>query len=160
MKNLYKEKKRELNLNLRKQLDLLDKLESTEYQLLETSEDTESLDEIMHKQNVRKGLTNISDKCFNFFLLLDKKIRLLETTANIDIHGTNFHSFVISQLQKDESLLNAFNSQFSTQISQEEAKTLQNEFISKYSMMSLCQLRKSYLKDMKSQKNRSTQKAN
>lgn len=152
MKNLYKEKKRELNLNLRKQLDLLDKLESTEYQLLETSEDTESLDEIMRKQNVRKGLTNISDKCFNFFLLLDKKIRLLETTANIDIHGTNFHSFVISQLQKDESLLNAFNSQFSTQISQEEAKTLQNEFISKYSMMSLCQLRKSYLKDMKSQK--------
>jgi hypothetical protein len=51
--------------------------------------------------------------------------------ANIDIHGTNFHSFVISQLQKDESLLNAFNSQFSTQISQEEATTLQNEFISK-----------------------------
>jgi hypothetical protein len=81
------------------------KLESTEYQLLETSEDIESLDEIMRKQNVRKGLTNISDKCFNFFLLLDKKIRLLETTANIDIHGTNFHSFVISQLQKDESLL-------------------------------------------------------
>jgi hypothetical protein len=67
----HKENKRELNLNLRKQLDLLDKLESTEYQPLETSEDTESLDEIIRKQNVRKGLTNISDKCFNFFVFWD-----------------------------------------------------------------------------------------
>lgn len=37
-------------------------------------------------QNVRKMWTNITYKCISFFMLLERKIRLIEKSANIDLH--------------------------------------------------------------------------
>ena len=90
LKNLYKPSKKQETANLREQLELLQQLEATEHNLLESSIDKDSLTETIRRQNVRKGLTNICDSCFNFFLLLDKKIRILETSANLDLYGSNF----------------------------------------------------------------------
>lgn len=152
IKDLYKVKKREECSRLRHQLDLLHHLEASEHQLMQSSNDKESLEETSRGQNVRKGLTNITDQSFNFFMLLDKKIRLIETSTNIDLNGTNFHSFVISQLLSDQSLFRSFCDQFVMHVEIDDAQVLYNEILQKYSLMSLSQLRKRYLKDVKAQK--------
>lgn len=158
IKDLYKLKKREECSRLRHQLDLLHHLEASEHQLMQRSEDKESLEETSRRQNVRKGLTNITDQSFNFFMLLDKKIRLIETSTNIDLHGSNFHSFVISQLQSDQLLFKSFCDQFEVHVEKDDAQVLFGEIVQKYSLMSLSQLCKRYLKDVKAQKTEANRK--
>lgn len=125
---------------------------------MQRSEDKESLEETSRRQNVRKGLTNITDQSFNFFMLLDKKIRLIETSTNIDLHGSNFHSFVISQLQSDQLLFKSFCDQFEVHVEKDDAQVLFGEIVQKYSLMSLSQLCKRYLKDVKAQKTEANRK--
>lgn len=159
IKDLYKLKKREECSRLRHQLDLLHHPEASEHQLMQRSEDKESLEETSRRQNVRKGLTNITD--FNFFMLLDKKIRLIEISTNIDLHGSHFHSFVISQLKSDQLLFKSFCDQFEVHVEKDDAQVLFSDIVQKYSFMSLSQMRKRYLKDVKAQKTEaSSQKAN
>lgn len=119
---------------------------------MQRSEDKESLEETSRRQNVRKGLTNITDQSFNFFMLLDKKIRLIETSTNIDLHGSNFHSFVISQLQSDQLLLKSFCDQFEVHVEKDDAQVLFSDIVQKYSLMSLSQMRKRYMKVVEAQK--------
>lgn len=57
--------------NLLTEKELLEHLEASESEL-EYSVERESLKEIERKQNIRKGLTNVTDKCSTFF----QKLRL------------------------------------------------------------------------------------
>lgn len=68
------------------------------------------------------------------------------------MHGSNFHSFVISQLQSDQLLFKSFCDQFEVHVEKDDAQVLFSEIVQKYSLMSLSQMRKRYLKDVKAQK--------
>ena len=70
VQNLYNRKKVMLVEQLIIEKTMLEHLEVSEHELLETSSDLQSLQEIIRKQNTRRGLTNVSDICFNFFVHL------------------------------------------------------------------------------------------
>ncbi|KAJ8305771.1 hypothetical protein KUTeg_016316 [Tegillarca granosa] len=140
---LYRPKEIESLRRLKTEIDLLGELESNE-----------SSPEIERKQNIRKGLTNVTDSCSNFFQKLDKEIRQLETETNINIYGKNIGNFIKTTIMNNQTMLNAFSSLFILQ-SEKEMEVLPSLFedlISKYSMMSLSQLRKEYLNLVKVKK--------
>lgn len=93
--------------------ELLEHLEATETEL-ESSSEKESLKEIERKQNIRKGLTNVTDECSVFFQHLDTKVRSLQTYKKLDIQGPNFSSFLKMELNKDLSLGTEWNNLFKT----------------------------------------------
>jgi hypothetical protein len=51
---------------------------ATEEEIFQTTTDLSSLMDVKRKQNIRKGLTNVTDSCFQFFLDLDDRVRRLE----------------------------------------------------------------------------------
>lgn len=58
--------------------------------LLETSNCKESLHDTKRRQNLRCSLDNV----FDFFQLLDLKIRSLETNENVNLHGADIYDFI------------------------------------------------------------------
>lgn len=152
---MYNRKKVKEMENLLTEKELLEHLEASESEL-EYSVERESLKEIERKQNIRKGLTNVTDKCSAFFQKLDSKIRSLQTHKNLDIHGTKFSSFLRSNLNEDGKLRNEWRSLFPAYEKNEEIYKLQDNILEqvydKYSRMSIVQLRKEYLQQKKIKK--------
>ena len=70
-----------------KEVRILETLTETEASLLDCSSDQESLEFTKKIQNLRRGLTNISDNFFNFFTILDDKVQQLMTELAVNIHG-------------------------------------------------------------------------
>ena len=109
---------------------------------MEHSSDKESLYETERKQNMQKGLTNISDDAHNFFMILDQKIRKLEMTANLNLYGSNFSIFLHSELNSDNLIFESWKNLFMPSLDQNTYKSLLDEILLKYCSMSLAQLRK------------------
>jgi hypothetical protein len=59
-----------------------------------------------------KGLTNISDDAHKFFIILDQKIRKLETTANLNLYGSNFSKFLHTELNNDNLIFESWTNLF------------------------------------------------
>lgn len=155
-------------------VQLLDQLKSTEHLLLATSQHQESLHETKRRQNLRGGLTNISDEAFHFFQMLDKATVSLETTANLHLHAENFDSFLVDKLTTDRSLIETWSKLFKVDIPQvssseradnlllqHTARTdiLFHDVLRKYINMSSGQLRKNYLRTLNVAKAEATRKA-
>ena len=90
--NLYKQNMKAAANKYDKEVRLLETLTDTESSLLDSSTDQESLIYTKQKQNLRGGLTNISDECFDFFVCLDIQLQQLMTELAVNIYGKNFHS--------------------------------------------------------------------
>lgn len=74
-RNLYKKNNQgKVNL-IDKEIRFLEELVVSEEEIFEKSTEITSLIEIQRKQNIRHGLTNVTDACFEFFIEMDKKIR-------------------------------------------------------------------------------------
>ena len=86
--NLYN-KDRTFFYSLLHDLHFIDTLTPKEDDILASSTDPESLNVTSYRQNANRPLLNISDPCFNFFLLLDKKRLLIQTTDFIHTFGSN-----------------------------------------------------------------------
>ena len=56
------------------------------------------------KQNVTQCLTYIRDKCFNFFLILDSKIRQIMTIENFKLHKSQIFEKCRSYIRNDNDL--------------------------------------------------------
>ena len=93
-------------------LRLLDSLRAAEETLQAISSDPASLEVTAFKQNMRWGLTNITDSAQEFFLLLSEKVTQLETEETLHEHGKDMFKFVTDELQKDESLCDKWNELF------------------------------------------------
>ena len=48
----------------------------TEEEIFQTTTDLSSLMDVKIKQNILKGLTNVTDSCFQFFLDLDDRVKI------------------------------------------------------------------------------------
>ena len=148
-KNLYKNACKKNIQSLSIELDLLQHLCEAEGILFEISEEQESLCETARKQNVRKGLTNISDETYHFFLNLDKAIRNLEALKNIRLYGQKFFSYIQKELFCNKTLRQSFGNLFPPTAEKDILDTLLKEILSKYGLMSLSQLSRNYLEEMK-----------
>lgn len=76
----------------------------SEEEIFEKSKEITSLIEIQRKKNIRHGLTNVTDACFEFFIEMDKKIRDLETLNNLTLYTSNIYSFISAEISKSESI--------------------------------------------------------
>jgi hypothetical protein len=85
---------------LQNQLKLVNFLCTSYADLTQQSKDPLSLEETKRKQNEREGLTNITDKAFEFFEKLEQLCWQLLTHVNLAVHGKNLFSFVKSELKK------------------------------------------------------------
>lgn len=120
--------------------------------LFEKSAEQESLFETAKRQNIRKGLTSVSDDAYYFFLELDKTIRKLETPGNLNIHGNNFYEFIQSKLQSDTLLRAKFELLLHPKVDKNVVGKLFSEIVSKYGVISLSQVRRNYLQESKVKK--------
>ena len=56
------------------------------------------------KQNIREGLTNITDEGYLFFEKLNNKIRELETFQNLHERGANVIKYIKEEILKNQEL--------------------------------------------------------
>jgi hypothetical protein len=85
-------------------LILLDHLTDTSEELAQTSEDKGSLYETERRQNIRAGLTHISDKAFYFFTKLCSATLFLQTPETLTAAGENIQHFIKEHLQSNTDL--------------------------------------------------------
>ena len=90
---------------------LLDSLTATEIQL-QNSTHPESLKETFRKQNMRHGLTNITDKAYGFFMELVEIIARLENTGSLQVYGPALPDHVKSQILHDSKLYESWVANF------------------------------------------------
>lgn len=75
-------------------------------------------------------LPNITDININF-LLIYRKLRLIEKSSNVDLHGSKCNSFVISQPQSGYSLFKNLSITFGLYVEKDD-KVLFDEIAQKY----------------------------
>ncbi|XP_060602232.1 uncharacterized protein LOC132755380 [Ruditapes philippinarum] len=141
----------------REKVDLLNQIITSYYDLLNDSSFPQSLETTARKQNIRQGLTNITDSAFVFFSELNHKLRLLETYQNLYKHGKNTIEMVKSEILADSNILEQwfklFNSTFD-----ELVLELFNEVISKFIYVSASHFRKDFLRSQTIEKSKAHRK--
>ena len=158
-RNLYKKSTRAITMQVDQEVKLLQHLTEGEAYLLRTSTDQDSLLHVKQKQNLRGGLTHISDSAFNYFESLDVNFQKIENESNLNLHGKNFYSFIQTEVQNNSELFAKWEQIFEniciTDIesqpspSSDVLRSLHCEIIAKYIMMSSSQFRRDYLRKMK-----------
>ncbi|KAK3093385.1 hypothetical protein FSP39_014871 [Pinctada imbricata] len=161
MDNVYKAKNVKLVNNLIVKKDMIEHLLVSESEITESSKFVESLHETCRRQNIRKGLTHISDDCFNFFKTLDREVRKLESNANLQLHGKNFPLFQKTELSNMPSVTTEWKELFVQCDVNVQASFIHEifaEVIEKYLRMSNAQLRKDYMTSQHLKKSEATRK--
>ncbi|VDI83329.1 Hypothetical predicted protein [Mytilus galloprovincialis] len=90
--------------------------------LVLNSSDVESLDETKRKQNLREGLTNITDNAFTFFTKLELLCRNILTHGSLVQHGKYLFSNVKEQIIKDKDLFELWSITLTKAISSSEGE--------------------------------------
>ena len=137
--------------------------------IAETSQYPETLEVTARKQNIRQGLTNISDKAYLFFESLNHRIRQLETFQNLNEYGQNVVEYIKSKLLENSNLMQEWMLLFRVAECDdddddsfiEEAgfiSELYVEIISKYVKVSASHFRKDYLQFIKREKGKAHRK--
>lgn len=91
---------------------MLRTLRISEQQVLATTLLPSTLDEVNYRQEVTRGLINVSDEVFSFFMELYTFVNSLTTTQMYSIHIANFNLFCRGQIQSESSLLEKWMSLF------------------------------------------------
>ena len=73
-------------------------------EIAETSQLPETLQVTAKKQNIRQGLTDITDKAYIFFENLNHRIRELETFTNLHEYGQNVVEYIKNKLLENNRL--------------------------------------------------------
>ena len=133
--------------------EIIDQLQEDEQYILANSTDPGSLYDIYRKQNINRGLTNISDNLFHFFLNLSQVALTLMTTENFNKHGRDFFEHSKKELSENQDLLRQFSSVIQSQcVNLEESNTTRRilvnifkKIVKSYLMILVSQFRKDLL---------------
>ena len=91
-------------------LEVLESLRISEHKLLEITEDPESLHETARKQNLNRGLTNISDGAYAVMEELVKLCLFFLNSSTIASQGSILYQFVFSNVSQNKALFGKFAS--------------------------------------------------
>lgn len=95
--------------------------------------------EVQRKQNLRHGLTNITDGCVHFFLELDKQIRGLETLQNLNLYTSKIYAFISEEISDSDLIREQWRNLFTNVPFDENfsmISALFDEVLAKYLRMS------------------------
>lgn len=109
---MYTTSKREYVTMKNRCVKYMEQLEESEMSLDESSKHPETLLETKWRQNAKHSLTNVSDSAFDFFLDMDKFVRIQETATNLEIHGSDFFEHVYSLVMDNHDLLQKWTKLF------------------------------------------------
>ncbi|CAC5382467.1 PIF1 [Mytilus coruscus] len=158
MSTMYNRSKVHITEKLIREKEIIEHLEISQ---LHEYKDQESLKEIERKQNLRRGLTHVSDKCADFFVELDMKVQKLQTSANLNIHGSKFPNFIKNVLRNDKDLKSKWTHlflDFKKEDSSDILDSIFEEILDRYTLMSIAQLRKECLEKKHTRKLKATRK--
>ena len=97
---------------------ILNCLREEEENIKNTTEDKESLKDVIRKQNISRGLTHIPDDLYQFFVALCEMCLKVLVAKNVNSFDARLHEFCINTILNTESLYNEFklilNSHYST----------------------------------------------
>lgn len=106
--NLFKPGMESEVQKLNEQINLLDNVVTSAAEISETSNFPETLKETYRKQNIREGLTNISDGAFQFFEKLEKHAAQVMTFENLQTEKKFLFRTVLKTIMDDTALLESF----------------------------------------------------
>ena len=108
--NLYKTDQHGIStyLDSKKILEVLDHFQINEQTLNEITSDPESLHETTRKQNIKRGLTNISDAAYEWFGNLVFRTLHELNSDNLTYHGSKLYEHTLSYLKIDTELFTGF----------------------------------------------------
>lgn len=148
-KNLYKTSTKKAADKADKEVKILETLTESESTLLDSSHDQESLVFTKNKQNLRGGLTNISDDAFHFFTYLDNRLQQLMTEQAVHIHGKNFHTYLCDSISCDEDVYSIFTEAVKLEFSEDLIREVFEEAVQKFMMVVTAQFRRDFLRKLK-----------
>ena len=82
-------------------LDILDSMSMNEHVLESQTKYAHTLQETSSRQLFSRGLTNISDSLFEFFMELCNLCLELLIDSNLHVHGKNLYQFCITTIETD-----------------------------------------------------------
>lgn len=85
-------------------LEVLDCLRISEHKITEITEDSESLQETARRQNLNRGLTNISDGTYNLIEKIVKYCLHYLNASNVSVQGSKLYRHVYSHVILKEDL--------------------------------------------------------
>ena len=138
-RNLYKRSYQEKVNLLDKEIKCLEELVVTDEEIMDKTTEITSLMEVQRKQNLRHGLTNITDGCFHFFLELDKQIRGLETLQNLNLYTSKIYAFISEEISDSDLIREQWRNLFTNVPFDENfsmISALFDEVLAKYLRMS------------------------
>jgi ATP-dependent DNA helicase PIF1 len=160
--NLFKPGKEQVINSAQLNINLLDRLCTTDADIDDTCSDPHSLLETKRKQNASASLCTVTDNTFDFFKELELKTRTLLTYQNLQEQSSNMYSFVESNCIADATCLTSFASLFDCVLNEEmEEKephmytavtSLHNKVICLFVKVSVCQFRRDFLTALKVEK--------
>ena len=165
--SLFDPKKESKLEEYRRKSDLMLQLVVSASVIVDTSQFSETLNETARRQNVREGLTNISDKAYLFFDKLNHAIRELETFQNLYEYGTNAIEFIKSKILENFSLLQDWMILFKIDDSEDEDNLIvitgfiteiYTDVLLKFIRVSASYFRKDYLLFIKREKGKAHRK--
>lgn len=89
---------------------IVNKLKEDEQFIIGNSIEPESLLDITRKQNVNRGLTNISDELFNFFIKLSEVCLNLMSNENFNKYGSKYFESCKQEITENSELFECFSS--------------------------------------------------
>ena len=95
---LFAKGKEKIVQHLKYKMHCVNSLTISHEEISNTTSDPDTLIEIARKQNAREGLTNITDKAFDFFLRLEDICRDRLSQINLEEKGKNLFSFTYAEI--------------------------------------------------------------
>ena len=90
-------------------INIINLLKEEEHYMKETTTDRESLTDTERKQNVNRGLTNVTDSMFDFFLCLTNTCLSKLVHKNLVNYGESMYKMCLNVVQSDSNLYEKFS---------------------------------------------------
>ena len=103
-------------------LNVINCLKEEEHYLKEVTNDPDSLMDIDRRQNYRRGLTNVTDSMFDFFLCLTKTCMSNLVQENLVRYGESMYNKCLDVVRSDSSLYEKFSHMVVTRLHSESVE--------------------------------------
>ncbi|KAH3716299.1 hypothetical protein DPMN_059018 [Dreissena polymorpha] len=137
-------------------VEFLEKMTVSEHHLIAVTEDPGSLSETSRKQNINRGLTNISDQCYHCFESIVTASLNELSSKNLVKHGNSLHDHVIKTLEENNQFFAIFYKMCSgnnaNPASNDNIRTLYRECIYKVSSILLKQFSRDFMESCNTRK--------
>ena len=112
LSNIHKKSERDKVHDHRIQEKMLERLTVAQHVIEDTTKDTPSLQLIRNKQNMRLSLTHVTDRAFQFFMLLDAELSKMLKDADVQLYKGDVLKVANEKILNSNVIFEAWKSLF------------------------------------------------